>query len=166
MEELAIGVVRGTHGLAGTLRVESLSGDTAHFLRLKRVTVVKNEHRHQRSVTSVDAAEGKLLLQLEGITTKEEAARLVGSELVVPRRHAAPRSRNEYYTADLVGCAVTQGKTHVGRVVDTLSTGAHDLLEIETASGDTVLVPFVREFVRRVRIRRRSVELAPGWSAE
>ena len=38
-KDLVIGIIRGTHGLSGTMKIESTSGEIDHFFSLKEVRV-------------------------------------------------------------------------------------------------------------------------------
>ncbi|MEW5816861.1 MAG: 16S rRNA processing protein RimM, partial [Spirochaetota bacterium] len=44
MDKLAVGIVSTTYGVRGYLKVKSLSGDTAHIVKLKDITL-KNKTR-------------------------------------------------------------------------------------------------------------------------
>ena len=163
MEDITIGVVRGVHGLDGRLRVESLSKETSHFRRLRRVRLQSNDGERAHAVEWVEDHAGGVLMKLQGIDSREAATEFVGADVVVPRRRAARRRRGEYYATDLVGCRVTQGRETVGTVESVVSAGASDLLEVRRPDGEMVLIPFVKAFVARVRTRRRRIVLRPSW---
>lgn len=83
-----------------------------------------------------------VIARFAGTGDRDQAARLVGSEIGV-RREALPATvKGEYYWADLEGLEVVHrdGRS-LGRVAYLLATGAHDVLVVQ---GDReVLVPFV-----------------------
>lgn len=163
MKDITIGVVRGVHGLDGRLRVESLSSETTHFRRLRRVRLESNDEEREYAVEAVEDHAGGVLMKLQGIDSKAAATDVVGADVVVPRRRAARRRRGEYYATDLVGCRVTQGRETVGTVASVVSTGASDLLEVRRPNGELVLIPFVKAFVARVHTRRRRIALRSSW---
>lgn len=42
-KDLVIGIIRGTHGLSGTMKIESTSGEIDHFFFVKRSTRKKGK---------------------------------------------------------------------------------------------------------------------------
>lgn len=166
MDRLVIGIIRGTRGLSGHVRVESLSDETAHFERLRGVTIALGSEERRYDVESVEVTTNGVVLKLRGVDTKDEAATLIGAEIEVERRRAARRRRGEYYARDLIGSTVVRRSSIVGRVAGVVTTGASDLIEIELSSGEVILVPFVKEYIGRIRPRRRRLELKSSWELE
>jgi len=90
---------------------------------------------------------------LKGITTRDEAERLNGIELYVPREKLPATDEDEYYHADLIGlAAVTTADEALGRVVAIHNFGAGDILEIAPPHGATMLLPFTNAVVPTVDI--------------
>lgn len=56
--------------------------------------------------------------RLEGVQTREDASRLTGALISVPRATLAPTKEREYYRADLVGLAVRNSEGVDFGVVD------------------------------------------------
>ncbi len=154
-EELVIGRVRTTHGVRGELKVESLSGETKHFLNLSRVTMIRppggaDAERQTLDVESVRVAHRLVLLKLAGCDIPEVAKRWRGWEIAVDRAQAAPLAEHEYYYADLVGLSVYVHEDLCGRVSDLWEGGPTVLLGITRGDGEERLVPFQSEFVASV----------------
>jgi 16S rRNA processing protein RimM len=103
---------------------------------------------------------------LKGIDSLEAARELVGARVYVRREELPAPEEDEYFVADLVGCAVaTADGVPVGHVAGVVSGPAHDWLEIRRAGGEEVLLPAVSEFVREVDVAGRRIVVAPpeGW---
>lgn len=162
-ERLAIGRIRTSHGVRGDLKVESYSGETEHFINLKEVDLRYGSRQKSLAVERVRATAGHLLLKLAGVDTPEEARQLSGWEIVVERNAAAPLGDNEYYLSDLCKCnAVKQGR-RLGRILSVCEGGGGDMLEIEVPSGKRYFVPFRDEFVGKVDVAGRVVEIEADW---
>ena len=102
-------------------------------------------------VTSAREAKGHLVATLKGVTTRQEAERLNGVELHVPREKLPATDEGEYYHADLVGlAAVTAEGEALGRVIAIHNFGAGDILEIAPPQGATMLLPFSNAVVPTV----------------
>ncbi len=79
-------------------------------------------------------------------------------------RAALPGIEDEeaYYHHDLIGlAAVDMDGAALGEVVAMQNYGAGDLMELRTADGRVVLVPFTREVVPEVDMANGRVVIAP-----
>ncbi len=195
LEEFVVGIVRGSHGVSGEFRVESTSGYFDHFERMKEVTLTDGNKRYKCTVESVSLGNDTLFLKVSGIDSPEKAREYNKWNIVVPREDAHPLEKNEWYIEDLKGCSVfyedglavsapaslPEDKV-VGTVTDVLEGGAGYLVEISlsessnllsdeqkhTASGKSrsVLVPFNKEFIGTVDVRKRMIGLMHLWILE
>lgn len=163
---LAVGVVRGTHGLDGRIKVESLSGEADHFFRMTAVTVFQNGRKRQYRIESVTGSGSSLIVKLDGADDVDEARRLVGAELWQPRELAAPLGEAEFYYRDLCRCELAFDGRTVGRIAGVSSAAGAELLEVRCTDGKTVLVPFRDEFIGEVNVDKGTVELKAGWILE
>lgn len=163
---LAVGVVRGTHGLDGRLKVESLSGEAEHFFRMAEITVVHKGRNASRRIESVTGSGSSLILKLEGTDGVDEARKLVGAELWQPRELASPLGDAEYYYRDLCRCELIFDGRTAGMITGVSSAAGTDLLEVRCTGETTVLVPFRDEFIGEVNIEKGTVELKAGWILE
>ena len=196
LEEFAVGIVRGSHGLSGEFKVESISGDYGHFALMKEVTLKNGEQSLKCAVESVREGNGTLFMKLSGIDTPEKAKEYNKWNIVVPREFAHPLGKDEWYIEDLKECSVffEDGSAEksapatfssdkiVGTVADVLEGGSGYLLEISisescnllsedlkrTARGKErrVLVPFNKEFIGVVDVGKKMIGLMHLWILE
>jgi 16S rRNA processing protein RimM len=164
--DLCIGIIRKTHGIHGYVKVQSLSGEWRHFLRLKTVTLYGGGEKKLFPVQDCVRGAGDILMKFCGIDSPEAAARYRGWEIRVPREQASPLAEGQYYIADLCGCVLVCGGKNAGTVRDVLDGGAAQLLEAVDAEGKTFLVPFVEAHVGEVDIKARTIELKSEWLAQ
>ena len=106
--------------------------------------------------------------QLSGVLDREEAQRLTGALIGVPRAAIPPPEDDEFFWHDLIGCAVINNRDeYLGVVQELMETGAHAVLCIrpENAKRD-VLVPFTQEYVLSVETKNQRVRVnwSPDWS--
>lgn len=87
----------------------------------------------------------RLVAQLVGIETPEQAAALADLDIHIPRSSLPPAAPGEYYWHDLLGLQVINAEGHtLGVVSQLLATGAHDVLQIAAPDrASEVLIPFV-----------------------
>ncbi len=159
-----IGWVARPHGLRGEVRVVPDTDFPERLKELQTVWVVRGREVEARAVESVRRAGEAFLVKLAGAQSREEAERLRGAALCVPREERRALPEGTYYVSDLVGAEVrTEGGELVGHLVDVLRGAAHDVYVVHGPRGE-VLLPAVREVVRQVRVaeRRVVVRLLPG----
>ena len=142
MEKFVVGIIRGSHGLTGSCKVESTSGEYEHFSDIKEVTLRNNGSEKKCNVENVSFGDRILYVKFSGINTPEEAKRYSSWEVLVPRENACPCGKDEYYIEDLKQCSLVYcgdkakglaGKTApivLGTITDVLEGGAGDLLEV------------------------------------
>lgn len=176
MDLLVTGIVRSAHGLDGFVKVESTSGEIEHFAGLSDVVLRTGNDERTEKRYEIETIEGSvqcLLVKFRGIDTPEQAKKLAGAEILVPRDKACPLSEGEYYVKDLCQCVLVYKGTTVGTITGVTEGGAGDLLEVALTEGlsldtskRTCLVPLRKEFVGKIDIKAGTVELMHRWILE
>jgi 16S rRNA processing protein RimM len=154
-----LGAILGAHGVRGRARVKSFAADPKSIAAYGPLEDKTGARRFRVTVTG--GVDDQLIVAIEGVSTREDAERLKGTELYVPRDALPPTADDEFYHADLVGLEVRlRDGTRFGRVLAVREFGAGDSLEIACADGD-VLVPFTRRAVPKVNIAAGYLVLDP-----
>ena len=105
-------------------------------------------------VDTVREANGHLVATFKGVDSREDAERLNGVELYIPREKLPDTEDGEYYHADLIGlAAIDAAGAPVGRVVAVHNFGAGDIIEIAPPQGNTLLLPFTNAVVPTVDLK-------------
>jgi 16S rRNA processing protein RimM len=139
------------HGVRGAVKLWTFTEDP---LAIKHYgPLATRDGARSFEVTHVREAKDHLVATLNGVTTREEAARLNGVELYVAREKLPETEADEYYHADLIGlAAVNSSDEPIGRVIAIHNFGAGDIIEIAPPSGGTMLLPFTNAVVPTVDI--------------
>lgn len=190
-EQLIVGFIRSSHGVAGKFKVESASGDYEHIAALKEVIVRCGTTEKKCRVESAEIGCNTLYMKLEGINNPDDVKKHSGWELVVSRKYAHPLEKNEWYIEDLKNCSLiwkdgSAAKTApinlIGTITDVLEGGAGYLLEVSisescnvlsdelkfTSGGKLrkVLIPFTLQHVSNVDIKNKTIQLMHLWILE
>ncbi len=194
-ERFVVGIVRGSHGITGEFKVESTSGEYGHFASMEEVALSDGTAEKTFKVESTKEAASTLYMKLAGINSPEEAARYNRWKIVVPRKNAHKLQKNEWYIEDLKGCSVwykkeTAGNTApaidensvVGTVTNVTEGGSGYLVEIllseacsflddsiklnKNGRARTVFVPFKDQFIGKVDIENKAMQLMHLWILE
>ena len=149
--QVCIARIGAAHGVRGAVKLWTFTEDPFAVKRYGPLST--KDGARQFEVTSAREAKGHLVAQLKGIATRDEAERLNGIELYVPREKLPATDEDDYYHADLIGlAAVTTADEALGRVVAIHNFGAGDILEIAPPHGATMLLPFTNAVVQTVDI--------------
>ena len=143
--------IGAAHGVRGAVKLWTFTEDPL-AVRDYGPLMTKDGAR-QFEVTHVREAKDHLVATLKGVTTRDDAERLNGLELYVPRDRLPATDDDEYYHADLIGlAAVNAADQPLGRVVAIHNFGAGDIIEIAPAKGATMLLPFTKAVVPTVDV--------------
>lgn len=173
-----LGAVRGAWGVKGWARIAPFSADAGVLLATKSWWLLDPEHGPRPlQVQQVRRHGANLIAKWEGCETPEAADALRSLRVAVSRAMFPPTRDGEYYWIDLIGAVVVnRGGTTLGTVTALRSNGAQDLLEVTPAAqapgereragaAATLLIPLVEDYVERVDIdaRRIEVDWEPDW---
>jgi 16S rRNA processing protein RimM len=153
-DPVVIGVIAAPHGVRGTVRVRA-PGSGRHLR--KGVEALVNGQR-RRILASRQTPKG-FLVDLEGVDSRDLAASLRGSELVLDREELDAPDEEEFYVGDLVGLEVYDDTgTYIGSVVDILDAPAHEIILVQNDGAATEqYIPFSREHVRTIDLEERRI---------
>ena len=99
------------------------------------------------------STKGGIIARAKEVETKEQADRIRGLELYVPRSVLPPVQDEEYYLTDLIGLNVISPEGDLlGKVKAVQDFGAGDLIEVQPAKGKSWYLPFTMALVPEVDI--------------
>ena len=146
---ICVARIGAAHGVRGAVKLWTFTEDP---LAVKHYgPLFTKDGARQFEVAHVREAKDHLVATFKGVSTRDEAERLNGIELYVPRERLPETDDEEYYHADLVGlAAVTTTDQPLGKVVAIHNFGAGDIIEIAPPQGPTMLLPFTNAVVPTV----------------
>jgi 16S rRNA processing protein RimM len=155
---LEVGVVIGTHGLRGDLKIRPLpSGALA--LQGARTVFIQDSNGHLARYEAVRSSLHKqnILLRLSGLENLAAVEPLVGASVWMVRSDLPELDDQQFYWFDLEGLEVIDRQLGaLGHVVGMFSTPAHDILEVDGPTGE-ILIPAIVPFL--VEVDRESGQL-------
>ncbi len=150
---LHAGRVGRPHGLDGSFVV------TRPRPVLLRVGVALRLGAEEREVVRRAGTDERLILRLAGVEDREAVERLRGADLLVAREAAPPLEADEFWAEDLEGLRVVDGERTLGQVRRLVELPSCEALELDSE----VLVPLVRDAVRRVDVAAGLIEVDAGF---
>ncbi len=151
---LSIGKICGAHGVNGNLKVHPYADDLS-TIDIGTRLFLKGRADHQETPITVTGwrPHGRVfLLSCEEITSRNQADKAVGGELVILRSDLPDPGEDTYYWVDIIGLAVyTEADVCIGRVRSILPTGSNDVyLVYDDESGKETLIPAIRSVVKKI----------------
>ena len=149
-ELICVGAIAGAFGVHGEVRLKSFTAEAEAIVDYAPLTTGDGARSFDLVLTR--SIKNGLAARLSGVTTKEQADALKGTQLYAPRDRLPELEEDEFYYTDLIGLEVRDtGGTKLGHVKSVQNNGADDLLEIHGPGlKATVLLPFTKAVVPTV----------------
>ena len=143
--------IGAAHGVRGAVKLWTFTEDPLAVQSYGPLTTKDGARRFE--IAQLREAKDHLVATFKGVATRNDAEKLNGIELYVPRENLPDADDGEYYHADLVGlAAVSAADEPIGRVVAIHNFGAGDIIEIAPPKGVTMLLPFTNAVVPTVDV--------------
>jgi 16S rRNA processing protein RimM len=152
-KRVLLGRIAAAHGIRGEVLVKSYAAAPQDIAAYGALT---NADGTQALVLKVVRVTSKgVICRVAGVTDRNGAEALAGTDLYVDRARLPPPPEGEYYHVDLIGlAALAPDGSHIGTVAAVRNYGGGDLLEIRLSQKPvTELVPLTEAFVPTVDIQ-------------
>lgn len=164
MDELTVGRIRRTHGLAGEMQVQAETNDGLDvYLSGRRFQLRGAGKKVSHTTLTLETSrphKGGFLLRFAEVTDLESARSLIGAELLVAPDELRPLDEGEFFLHELVGLEIIEpdGRS-LGTIADVYDTGGQLLASVEL-DGRERLFPIRRETVKRINMKTRKIEVS------
>lgn len=166
---MAVGLLTSPHGLRGEVKVELHTDFPERFA--PGIEVYLGEQLEKVTIQSARPHQGQVLLQFQGLESREDAETLRGLWVFIPDEQAVELEADTYFVHDIIGLSVqtTDGQL-LGTVEDVLFTGANEVYIVKTPAqspdepSKEILLPAIADVVKEVDLAQGIllVELLPG----
>lgn len=152
-KKVCLGKVVAAHGLRGEVKVHSYTARPADIDKYGEVET--RDAARKFKIKVVGPHKEVLRLKIEGITDRNAAEALVGTEFYVDRSVLPRLPEEEYYLTDIIGLKVylnTLDK-EIGTVARFSNFGAGEIIEIKVSDKkETEMLPFTKEYVPTINL--------------
>ncbi len=150
-EWLRLGVVIGTHGLRGELKLRGEDPDFDLLLEQDEFFLQKKGAAPQACrIVRRSWSKNNLVVKLADFERVEAVQDLVGAAVLVDKGHLPALPDGEYYWYQLRGLhAIDSREGDLGTLDNLFSTAAHDIYVVNGRYGE-VLIPAVAQFITEV----------------
>jgi 16S rRNA processing protein RimM len=149
-DRICVGAISGAFGVRGEVRLKSFCAVPEAIASYGPLWTEDGTRSFNVKITR-GVPQG-LAARLSGISTKEEADALRGTQLFADRDRLPSLPDDEFYHTDLIGLVVSDtGGARLGTVRAVYNHGAGDILEIhEPGRKSALLLPFTKAIVPTV----------------
>jgi 16S rRNA processing protein RimM len=153
-ERIVVGRVGRPHGLDGAVYIDGHGGAVSLRKGLevtvggRPAVIAERRGTDLRPIVRLDIAADR---------TAVEALR--GSDVEVAAAALPEPDPDDYLHVDLIGCRMFTGEHELGTVATVHAYPANDVLEVRTADGPPVLVPFAADVVLAVDVPGRRITI-------
>ncbi len=171
---IVLGRIVAPFGVQGWVKIHPFGDDPASWRKMSHWWLCRDDDapdaQWRQFTLSACRPHGKgLVAALAEVADRKAAEAIDGMYIGAPRDALPPPAKDEYYWGDLVGLAVVdEAGEPLGTVSGLLSTGAHDVLQVQAGEGKEAverLIPFVAAYVLEVDLpaRRLRVSWQKDW---
>lgn len=157
-----VGAITGAHGIRGEVKLKSFTADPQALVSYSPLETAKGQ---KLEVVKIRPQKEGVLAILKGVTDRNAAEALRGTELFVPRGRLPELGEDEVYIHDLIGLPVHLADgSLLGEIIDVADYGAGDLIDVKVEGRkDTVLIPFADSYVLEADGEKVVVDLPEGY---
>lgn len=150
--------IGAAHGIKGEVRVKTFTGEP---LALGDYGRLHASDGRTFAIRDLRPQKDMLVVRFEGVTDRNAAEALNGTELFVDRSVLPDDlEEDEFYHADLIGLAVVD---EMGEKIGTIRAlhdfGGGDIIEIATSGGRSELIPFTKAAVPAIDVAGGTVTI-------
>ncbi|MGN0156585.1 MAG: ribosome maturation factor RimM [Lachnospiraceae bacterium] len=150
-ELLQVGVISSTHGVRGEVKIYPTTDDNKRFSKLKEVRLMTETGMTTLHIEHVKYFKQMVIVKFKEYQSLNEVEHIKGKPIYVTRQNAVRLEKDEYFIADLIGIrAIDEENGIEGTVTEVLRTGANDVYEIALADGRELLLPAIKDCIKKV----------------
>jgi 16S rRNA processing protein RimM len=148
VNEIRLGSINGTHGLKGWVKVFSYTDPLEAILDYSPWILRKAGAEREITIKNGQASGKRLIVQVEGVDTQDQAEDLIGYEVHVNVDAMPDLKEGELYWFQLEGLSVENSSGEsLGKIAQMLETGANDVMVVDP-SDDSIdkqqrLIPYL-----------------------
>lgn len=164
-EQIVVGRIGAVYGVKGWLKVQSFTDDPESIFEYSP-WLLSQKTECEMKVVEWRRHNNGLIARLEGISDRDEAARLTGADICITADELPALADDEFYWRDLIGMRVVNTNGYdMGVVEQIMPTASNDVLVVKANSNDGFgkserLIPFIQsEYVTAVDKEAKQIQV-------
>ena len=142
-QRVDLGRIAAAFGVKGWVKLQSWTEPPEKIIAYRPWLLERSGAWREGQVAEGRAHGNGVIARLEGVTDRDQAATLAGTNIAVYRKQLPALQSGQYYWVDLIGLEVRlEDGRSLGRVQGLMATGANDVLVVRGERER--LIPFIR----------------------
>lgn len=167
MEYYNVGKIVNTHGIRGEVRVLATTDFTDERFAQGKTLYLKQKNGEPLKLTVENSRphKGSLLVKFVGYDNINDVQTFRDHELLVSEEDQQPLAAGQYYYRQIIGLVVkTVDGERLGTIKEILSPGANDVWVVKRAHQEDLLLPVIKDVIKKVDLAAGevTVELMEG----
>lgn len=158
MEKIKIGRIVNAVALRGEVKVYNYSGYRERYEELARIIAGDREYE----IEKVRYQQQMVILKLAGVDDRNGAEALKNQDVYITEEDLKELPEDTFYIRDMIDLAVKDAESGevIGKLSDVLQPSSQDVYVVELASGAKIMIPAVKEFIKKVDIEGGFIEVS------
>lgn len=166
MEYIEFGKIVNTHGIKGEVKIYPYTDNLEAILKLKSIYMDSSNSKDLSKkeivrVKSIKIHKNMFIAMLENIDSMDKAEKLKDKYVYKEMEKAEDLEEDEYYVKDLIGLNVClENGEDFGIVKDVVNLGASDIYTISTKDHGDVLIPAIKDVVKKIDMKNKKIYIS------
>ena len=157
-EYFELGQIVNTYGIKGFVKVVPFTDDVKRFEDLKTIYIDYKGELILVDIEEVSYSKANVLLKFKEFPDINMVERFKNCYLKIERKDAVKLPENTYFIADLIGLEVfTEEGKLLGKIDDIFRTGSNDVYVVKDEMGKQILLPAIKEVIKKVDIDNKKI---------
>ena len=157
-EYFELGQIVNTYGIKGFVKVVPFTDDVKRFEEIKTIYIDYKGDLILVNIEEVSYSKANVLLKFKEFPDINMVERFKNCYLKIERKDAVKLPENTYFIADLIGLEVyTEEGRLLGRIDDIFRTGSNDVYVVKDEMGKQILLPAIKEVIKKVDIDNKKI---------
>jgi 16S rRNA processing protein RimM len=166
---LVVGMIVGSHGIKGNLKVRSFAESETVFKPGESILVIQAGQIEKKYFIQWVKPHGKsMLVSLKGIEDRDAADGLVGAKIFIERTALPELEEGSYYWIDIIGLSVfSTDDQYIGCIESIMRTAGNDVYIVKNHDKNDrheILIPAIESVVLNIDFKNKimRVDLPEG----
>jgi len=158
---IKVAIIADAHGIKGEVKLRSFVENPDLFESVH--DFLDSTGKKRFSLTITGTVKNSVIAKIDGVTDRNAAELLKGTELFMPASALPAPEEGEFYHSQLIGLeARNQNNEKIGTVTSISNYGAGDIIEITTISGNAEMLPFAEPWVSEINAAEGFIVATPA----
>lgn len=163
-EPILIAKIISPHGLQGGATIISPSFRETILKKGLKVFLCKaNENLHDSNLFEIEKVNigNKIIVYFKNLNSINQLEKIIPCNIYLPKESFPVLSGAEYYWIDLLECQVFDQEKNqiIGTLSNIYENGAQSVFVIKKTDGCDIEIPYVNQFVKKIDIDKKIIEI-------